>query len=251
MYPELFTVPVIGYPVSSFGVMLVIAFLAGLVVTRKGMVERGIDPELAPTLLVYCMIGGVLGPKIYYVIDVGLRTEIPLSQLLFAREGITWYGGLIGGTLAGMLACQRHGLKKLPMSSCIAPALPVGQALGRVGCFLAGDDYGRASDLPWAVAFPEGSPPTFETVHPTQLYEMAWLVPVAGLLWARRHKSPFVWGEYMVLNGLGRIVIESWRVNPQVALGMTEPQWIGILLIVGGVGGWIHQWKRQADGTRD
>jgi phosphatidylglycerol:prolipoprotein diacylglycerol transferase len=224
--------------------MLSIAFLTGFFITRKGMTERGIDPELAPTLLIYTMLGGVVGSKIYFTIDVGLRTGAPFSELFLSRAGITWYGGLIGGTLAGMLACQLHKLSKLAISACIAPALAVGQALGRVGCFLVGDDYGKVTDVAWGVAFPNGSPPTFDPVHPTQLYEIAWLLPVAGFLWARRRTSPFVFGEYMALNGLGRIVIEHWRVNPQVALGMTEPQWIGVLLMVGGMGGWIYQWKR-------
>ena len=116
----------------------------------------------------------------------------------------------------------------------------MGQALGRIGCFLVGDDYGRASDVPWAVAFPEGAPPTLETVHPTQLYEFAWLLPVALLLWSRRNRSPFLFGEYIALNGLGRIVIENWRVNPEVALGLTEPQWIGVALVCLGVSSWLY-----------
>jgi prolipoprotein diacylglyceryltransferase len=81
-------------------------------------------------------------------------------------------------------------------------------------------------------------------VHPTQLYEVAWLLPVAALLWSRRRKSPFLFGEYLAANGLGRIVIESWRVNPKVALGFTEPQWIGLVLIVAGASGWIYYRRR-------
>ena len=69
---------------------------------------------------------------------------------------------------------------------------------------------------------------------------MIWLLPVAALLWSRRKKSPFLFGEYIALNGLGRIVIENWRVNPAVALGLTEPQWIGVGLVVAGVGGWLY-----------
>ena len=116
----------------------------------------------------------------------------------------------------------------------------LGQANGRVGCCLVGDDYGRVSDVPWALAFPKGSPPTPDPVHPTQLYETAWLLPVAALLWRRRRRSPFLFGEYVALNGLGRLVIEHWRVNPRVALGLTEPQWIGIALVILGAGSWLY-----------
>jgi phosphatidylglycerol:prolipoprotein diacylglycerol transferase len=246
MYPELFRIPIIDYSISTFGVMMALAFLAGFWITRKGMEGRGLDPELAASLLIYTMVGGVLGSKIYFTIDVGLRTGIPFSELFFARAGITWYGGLIGGTIAGIIGAHVNKLPKLAISACIAPALAVGQSLGRVGCFLVGDDYGKVTDVPWAVTFPEGAPPTFEPVHPTQLYEIMWLLPVAGLLWSRRHKSPFLFGEYMALNGLGRIVIENWRVNPAI-FGLTEPQWIGVALVVAGGAGWIYQWRKQAE----
>jgi phosphatidylglycerol:prolipoprotein diacylglycerol transferase len=240
MYPTLFTIPYINFPISTFGVMMAIAFLVGSWITAKRMAEEGLDPELATTLLIYVMLGGIFGSKLYYAIDVSLREGVPFSQLFFARDGITWYGGLIGGTLIGALGCRIHGLPVRTVANCTAVAGAVGQALGRIGCFLVGDDYGRPSTLPWAVAFPEGAPPTLETVHPTQLYEVAWLLPVAAFLWSRRRKSPFLFGEYLIANGLGRIAIESWRVNPRVALGLTEPQWIGLGLIVLGAAGWLY-----------
>jgi len=240
MYPELFRIPYFDYPISSFGAMLAIAFLVGFWIATKRMQEEGLDPELASTLLIYIMLGGVLGSKLYFAIDVGLRTGAPFSELFFARAGITWYGGLIGGTAAGCLGCVIHGVPIIKMMNCGAVAGAVGQALGRVGCFLVGDDYGKVSELPWALAFPKGSPPTHERVHPTQLYEAAWLLPVGALLWARRKRSPFLFGEYLALNGLGRITIETWRVNPAVALGLTEPQWIGVALVAIGMASWLY-----------
>jgi phosphatidylglycerol:prolipoprotein diacylglycerol transferase len=77
-------------------------------------------------------------------------------------------------------------------------------------------------------------------VHPTQLYEVAWLLPLAAFLWRRRHASPFLFGEYIALAGVGRIVIETWRVNEPVALGLTEPQIIGLGMIAAGLGGWLY-----------
>lgn len=238
MYPTLFEI--FGYPISTFGVMLAIAFLVGTWITQVRMREEGLEPELGATLLLYVMFGGILGSKLYFSIDVSLRTGTDFWSLFLSREGITWYGGLILATVVGAIGCRIHGLPTKTFADCTAVAGAVGQALGRVGCFLVGDDYGRASDAPWAVAFPQGAPPTLERVHPTQLYEVAWLLPVAGLLWYRRRKSPFLFGEYIALNGLGRIAIEHWRVNPEVALGFTEPQWIGLGLVVLGTSGWIH-----------
>ncbi|HEY5656159.1 MAG TPA: prolipoprotein diacylglyceryl transferase [Myxococcota bacterium] len=238
MYPELFSIG--SFTVSTFGLMMAIAFLVGSWLTALRMGEEGLDPELAWSLLVYVMLGGIAGSKLYYAVDVHLRTGIPFNELFFAREGITWYGGLMGAMLAGAVSARMRGVSVKTVMDCTAVATAVGQSLGRIGCFLVGDDYGRASDLPWAMSFPRGAPPTLETVHPTQLYEILWLLPVAAFLWSRRHRSPFLFGEYLALNGLGRIFIEILRVNPKVLFGLTEPQLVGIGLIVAGGAGWLY-----------
>ena len=240
MYPILFTIPYVDFPISTFGVMMVLGFLAAYRITAKRMVELEIDPEIAANLLIWCMLGGVLGAKAYYAVDASLRgeTESFLAGFL-SRGGMTWYGGFIGGTVAGVLGTLREGLPVRLVANVVAVGCAVGQALGRVGCLLVGDDYGVPSDLPWAIAFPEGSPPTLVPVHPTQVYEAMWLLPIAALLWRRRERSPFLFGEYLAANGLGRLVIENWRVNERVALGLTEPQWIGIALVALGAAGWL------------
>ena len=243
MYPELFHIG--DFSVSTFGLMLAIAFLVGTWIAGIRMREEGLEADPS-TLLIYVMVGGIVGSKIYFAVDVWLRTGQPFASLLFSRDGITWYGGLAGATLLGAIGCRIHGIPIKTFADCTAVSGAVGQAIGRVGCFLVGDDYGRVTDLPWGVRFPQGAPPTQEPVHPTQLYEIAWLLPVAALLWRRRHKSPFLFGEYLALNGIGRLVIENWRVNPKVALGLTEPQLIGLGLIALGIGGWIHFQRRRA-----
>ena len=237
MYPELFSI--FGYSVSSFGAMMAIAFLVGSWITGKRMQEEGLDPDLATTLLIYVMLGGVFGSKLYFAIDVSLREGRPFFDLLLARDGITWYGGLIMATIVGAIGCRRHGVPVKTFADCTAVAGAVGQSIGRIGCFLVGDDYGKPTDVPWGVSFPDGIQPVYDAVHPTQLYEVAWLLPVAGFLWWRRKRSPFLFGEYVALNGLGRIVIENWRIN-QPLMGFTEPQWIGAMLIVLGMGGWFY-----------
>jgi phosphatidylglycerol:prolipoprotein diacylglycerol transferase len=237
MYPELFSI--FGFSVSTFGVMMAAAFLVGSWITAKRMEEEGLDPDLATTLLLYVMVGGIIGSKLYFAIDVSLREGRPFFPLLFARDGITWYGGLIMATAVGAFGCRRLEVPVKTFADCTAVAGAVGQSIGRLGCFLVGDDYGKATDAPWGVTFPNGIQPVYHSVHPTQLYEIAWLLPVAAFLWWRRHKSPFLFGEYLALNGLGRIAIENWRVNEPL-LGLTEPQWIGAGLIVAGVSGWFH-----------
>jgi len=237
MHPELFRI--FGYSVSTFGVMMATAFLVGSWITAKRMAEEGLDPDLATTLLIYVMLGGIVGSKLYFAVDVSLREGRAFFPLLFARDGITWYGGLIGATVVGAIGCRRHGVPVKTFADCTAVAGAVGQSIGRIGCFLVGDDYGKPTDLPWGVTFPNGIQPVFDPVHPTQLYEIAWLLPVAGFLWWRRRRSPFLFGEYLALNGIGRIAIERWRVNEPL-LGLTEPQWIGAGLVIAGLAGWLY-----------
>jgi len=240
MYPVLFHIG--NFPISTFGLMMATAFLVGSWITARRMKEVGLDPDLATTLLVYVMLGGILGSKLYFAIDVSIREDRPFTSLLFARDGITWYGGLILGTVIGAIGTRIHGVSVVQMMNCVAPAVAVGQAIGRVGCFLVGDDYGKPSDLPWALAFPRGAPPTEPgvRVHPTQLYEILWLLPVALVLWKRRDRSPFLFGEYLIANGFGRFLIETLRVNPPVLFGLTEPQIVGLCLIAGGSASWLY-----------
>lgn len=238
MYPTLWEP--FGFPISSFGVMMALGFLLGAWIMAVRLRDYGLDPEIASSMLLYAMIGGVVGSKLYFAVDVSIRTGAPFLELLVSRAGITWYGGLIGGTIGVALGSRFQGIPVRVTSSCIAIPAAVGQAIGRIGCFLVGDDYGRATDLPWGVAFPQGAPPTLDPVHPTQLYEMAWLFLVAAVLWRRRKQSPFLFGEYLMASGAGRFAVEELRVNPEVALGLTEPQWIGLALLASGAVGWLY-----------
>jgi len=226
--------------IYSYGTLMAVGFLVSAWVVSKRLAEHGLDPELSSTILVYAVIGGVLGAKLYFVIDMMLREEgHSFFALLTDRAGLTWFGGLIGGVLGVMLGDRIHGIPNRVVANCVATAAPFGQALGRVGCFLVGDDYGRETDVPWGVAFPKGAPPTLVPVHPTQLYEVVWLVLAGCLLWRRRSRSPFLFGEYMILAGLGRFAVETLRVNPRVALGLSEAQWISIALVLLGGAAWL------------
>lgn len=184
MIEELFSIGPLS--ISPFGLMLVAALLSAHWQLQKGILSRGIgDEDDAATLVFVCGILGVLGGKVYYSILVQDWST------LFSRAGIVWYGSLIAGAGAfiGVLLWR-----KLPFGytfDAAAPALALGYAVGRVGCFLVGDDYGVPTDKPWGMEFRVGLPPTtagnlrrqfgvdvdpsipdsaFVAVHPTQLY---------------------------------------------------------------------------------
>jgi len=242
MYPVVFEI--FGFPISSFGVMLALAFLTGTWLTAKRLAEMGIDPEAATTMLIYAMAGGIGGSKLYFAVDMWLRGELPFAEALFSRAGITFYGGLLGAIGLVVIGTKIHRIPTGPFFNAVCLAGAIGQALGRFGCFLVGDDYGRPTDSVLGIAFPQGAPPTNEPVHPTMLYEMVWLFALTAFLWRRRTHSPLLWGEYLVLAAVGRFAVEFLRVNPRVAFGLSEAQLIAVALAVVGGASWL--WARRS-----
>ena len=238
MYPVLFRIG--SFELSSFGVMVALALLIGTSVAARAFDEDGLPRDAAWRVLTWCIVGGLLGSKLWFVAEQLSRYPgTSLFDHLLSRAGLTWYGGLFGGVLGGLLGLRANGVALLRGLNASAPALALGHALGRIGCLLVGDDYGRTSDLPWAIAFPAGTPPTELPVHPTMLYETLWLLPAAWWLWLRRRSSPFLFGEYMILTGAGRFWIEALRTNPTGLFGLTNAQIVALLLVLVGAGAWL------------
>jgi len=233
MYPTIFRIGI--FDVTSFGVMVAIGALVGLWVfgrelARSGLPTSGSDAAMAG------VFGGLAGAKLLWVAEhIG---EEPFRDLLFSRGGMSWFGGFAGGVLTALIFMWRMRLPIVPMLAASTPALAIGHAIGRIGCFLVGDDYGRPSSLPWAVAFPKGLPPTDVPVHPTQLYEMAALFIVAWLLirWRRRGvPDAIVIGRYLVLVGAIRFAIEFIRVNQRLVGPFTLAHMIAAALAIVGL----------------
>jgi len=249
MIQELFRVGPIA--ISPFGVLLVAAFLGAYAQLARGMKKLGIgDADAASSIVVAGGLGGIVGAKVYYAILHGD------PRLLIERYGLVWYGGFILGTLAVVWTMRRHRLPVWDTLDAAAPALALGYGIGRVGCFLVGDDYGRPTDLPWGIAFENGLPPTTAfhlrsefglaipadipgaallRVHPTQLYETAaalviWLVGLRLL--ARRRRAGDVALPLFALLAAERFLVEFLRAKDDRFLGpFTVAQAISLLVI--------------------
>ncbi len=277
MLPELFTVrlPALGQvTITSFGVMMALAFLAGYYVILVELRRRGEDPGLAGDILLGALIGGIIGAKLHFAILHWDQTAVDPFGVLFSRGGLVWHGGFLGGALGVIWVIRSRGARLATMADATAPALAVAYGLGRIGCFLVGDDYGRPTDGPLGIAFPEGLPPTtagnlrrqFDVavdpavpdhevlaVHPTQLYEsgLAFLIFLA--LWRLRrhpHRDGWLFGLWMVLAGLERFAIEFLRAKDDRILGpFTTAQLLSFLLLLGGL--WILRIRarRKEEGT--
>lgn len=241
--------------ITGYGIMLMVGFLMGGWLMDRDLRERGLQHEYAADITVAAVIGGVLGAKLWYVVETG---EL---GALFARGGLVWYGGFLGGV--GVVLFNGWRLK-VPMRwtmELTAPALAAAYALGRIGCFLVGDDYGIPSTLPWAVKFPQGIPPTTaanllrdyhitvpagvapETVlavHPTQIYETLLMLAAFMLLWRlrnHRHGTGWLFGAYLILAGSERFLVEFLRAKADRLIGplsVAQLTALGIV-VVGGV----------------
>lgn len=234
MYPVLFRLG--EFEVTSFGVMVAIGALVGLWVFGRELARSGL-PAPAVDAAMAGVVGGLLGAKFLWVGEhLG---EAPFTELLFSRGGMSWFGGLAGGIGTGLLVMWRQRIPIVAALATATPALAISHAIGRIGCFLVGDDYGRPSDLPWAVAFPRGLPPTDVPVHPTQLYEAFALAVVAWCLvrWRRRDvPDSLVLGRYLVLAGSIRFAIEFIRVNVRIVGPFTLAHLVSLTLVIIGAG---------------
>lgn len=234
VYPLVFHIG--SFEITGFGLMVMAGFYMGGWSMQRRLSERGLNEQYAWDIVFAAVIGGLIGAKIWYAAlyrDPGRLLE---------RAGLVWYGGLIGGALAVWFIGWR---KKIPTSftaDLVAPALAVGYALGRVGCFLVEDDYGIPSSLPWAMKFPQGLPattaqnlqhwgvrvPTDATpfdvlaVHPTQLYETSVMLFAFWILWrlrAHRHATGWLFGVYLLFAGSERFFIEFIRAKDDRFVG--------------------------------
>jgi len=237
MRPILFEIG--GIAVPSFWAMAFLGFVFGFLVIRSEVVRRGLDPRVAYDITLWAYVGGWVGARLF-IIPTGWEyfVQDPL-RFLTSSSGWVWYGGLIGGAAAVLWWARIEKLPGLVVADIVAPALALGLAIGRIGCQLAGDgDYGVATDLPWAMSYPDGVVPTTQRVHPTPLYELIAYAALFAHLWKRRHADPppgDVIGRYLVGAGLARFLVEFVRRNPGWLIGLTTAQWMSVGAIVAGL----------------
>ena len=233
MHPEIIALGPLT--VHSFGLMIALAVLAAGWFVRRDLAERGLPARLAVELVACAAVGGVLGARVYYLVEHAGEAQATLT----ASAGLAWYGGVIGGVLAVAGVARLRRLPLGQVANVCAPALALAYAIGRIGCQLAGDGtYGQPSDLPWAMSYPHGEVPTTIAVHPTPIYETTVMLLVFVVLWRLRHRLGAPWSlaaVYLVLAGVERLLVEFIRINPVEALGLTAPQLFSLTQIAVGL----------------
>lgn len=269
VHPELIhlKLPIVGeFTIYSFGAMMALAFVAGYMVLRSEFSRRGESVDVASDVLLGALIGGIVGAKLYYVLLHFDRTAADPLGMLFSRGGLVWYGGFIGGTLGVLLALRRRGVGLAMGSDACGPALALAYGIGRIGCFLVGDDYGRPTQSWVGISFPNGIPPSNAgnlrafgahvpssvpdsqvlAVYPTQLFETGMAFLIFLFLWRlrkNRHGHGWLIGIWMILAGAERLFVEVFRAKDDRFLGdFTLAQAISVLLI--GVGTYLLHRRR-------
>jgi phosphatidylglycerol---prolipoprotein diacylglyceryl transferase len=235
MYPE---IHIGGLTLQTFGICFAAAFVAAGALVWKRLGELGKPKDWAYEMAFAAMIGGVVGSRVYFVVQNYDEVKHDLVGNFFSGAGLVWYGGAIGGALAVVLWAWWRGFLGLALLDLAAPALALGYAIGRCGCQLAGDgDYGKPWNGPWAMSYPDGTVPTDRTVHPTPVYETLAMGFGAWLLWQLRDRvrSGVLFAIYLVYAGVERFLIEFLRRNSEDSLGLTTAQLESIGLIAVGI----------------
>jgi phosphatidylglycerol:prolipoprotein diacylglycerol transferase len=248
VYPLVFRLGPLS--ITGFGIMMMLAFVCAGWAIQLELRRRGLDEEYAADVVIGAVLGGLVGAKLWYVALTG--------ESLFSRGGFVWYGGFVGGVLGVVFNSWRRRVPIAFTADLVAPALTLGYAVGRVGCFLVGDDYGLPTSLPWGVKFPYGLPATtvanltelhvpfppgtnpleVVAVHPTQVYETALMLLATAWLWKRRehrHATGWLFGCYLVIAGVERLAIEFLRAkDDRVLHGFTIAQVMSVGVVAVG-----------------
>jgi len=254
-------------PLTGFGLAVLLAFVISQIIAQSELTRRGHthEAQAVPDLILACVLGTLIGGKIYYVSVITHDWHD-----LITRAGFVFWGGFIGSVIACFIVAKWKKLNFVRYSDVGGICIAAGYAVGRTGCWAVGDDYGRPWMSRWAVAFPEGapastarnmeqmfgvrvpesvSPDTVLSVFPTQLYETALGFVMFLILWRLRdhkHAEGWLFGVYCVLAGAERFLIEFLRAKDDRFFGpLTAAQAIALAIVTVGL---IIMWKRSTVG---
>lgn len=244
MFPKLISIG--SFYIPTYGVLVALGFLAGLLVTMRLATRAGISAEKVTNLAVYCAISGVLGAKLFmflFDLDYYIHNPGEIFTMGTLQAAGVFHGGFIAALIVAALYMRSQKMPVLRTMDIFAPGVAIGQAIGRLGCFAAGCCWGRACYLPWGVRFRSdfAAPvPLDQPLHPVQLYESACNFLLFALLYKlahRNHRPGQIIGLYLVLYSIIRFCIEFFRNHEQsLILDLSLTQWISLgLLALGAV----------------
>ena len=246
------------FQLRAYGLAIGLGVLAAVWIARRRWAARGGDPDDISRLAGWSVLAGLIGARLYHVITDHDRYEGRWLHAFAVWEGgLGIPGGLIAGVGVGAYIAHRRGLPVAELLDVVAPALPVAQAIGRLGNWFNQELFGRATDLPWGLEIDADHRPAgyldIETFHPTFLYEALWNLALAGLLvwWERRHpggRPGRLFALYVAGYALGRAWVEALRIDPATRLfGVRWNIWMSLIAFLGAVAWLVFDARRRRD----
>jgi phosphatidylglycerol---prolipoprotein diacylglyceryl transferase len=238
MYPILFEFG--GFQIRSYGVIVCCSFLLALWISMREAGRKGLDPKLIQDFSFSALLAGLVGARLYFVLfsERAYFVEHPAEIFAIWKGGMGVIGSLIGGLVAAVWFCRKHGIPLLRLGETVAPGMALGQTTGQFACLLNGDSYGRPTDLPWAITFtdPRSMAPLNIPLHPIELYEMAAYFLVFLLVWkVRKHQNADGLAFFAYLGGYGaaRFIVDFFRGDPAMfAWGIQAAQLFGVAMML-------------------
>src|ERR1039458_1025778 len=225
--------------IPTFGLMLWLAAVAAAFLMDRNFRRAHISAD-AVGMVAVSVVLGIVGAKLWHVIDTPAEFRAYGWRVLWDTAGFAWFGGLAFGISALMFQGWRAKIGMLKTLDLASPAAAIGYGIGRIGCLLSGDGcYGIETKLPWGMTFPHGIEPTVVPVHPTPLYEFGAALLIGAWLWWRggkQHGTGALVGQYLVLSGTARFLVEFIRRNPKVLWGLSNAQLASAGSVVVGIG---------------
>lgn len=231
MYPILFNVGNVA--VHSYGVLGAVGFLVVCFVALRRAARLGLDKEKVADVIFWTAIAAVAGSRVFYIAQNPEQFGSMWDLVNIRTGGLVFYGALVPGLLVAAALMRRHKLPFFPLMDAFATGLPLGHAISRVGCVLAGCCYGEPTDLPWAITFtdPMAQAPRGIPLHPTQIYEVAYLLAIFGVVnyfYARKRFDGQVMLLYLTLYASARTLNEFLRGD--ATRGWFLEAWLGQVL---------------------
>ncbi len=237
MLPTLFHIG--SFPIHSYSVCLLIGFLVAYGLIRAEFRERGIASDFALTEITLGLSGALAGSRVFHALE---HWNSPARW-----SGLTWYGGLIVAAALILLAAKLRRIPLRTLMDASAPAIALGYGIGRLGCLLAGDAcYGAPCHhlpSPFCMSFPHGQVPTLIPVYNTPLLEFVGAVLLFAYLRRIRRSARrgltapgALFGQFLLFHGVLRFTVEWIRINPPLAWGLSQAQWLSLaLMVLGGL----------------
>lgn len=235
-------------PIHTYGLMMWCAAVAAAFLLDRAFRRNGIQAD-AMWIVVVTLVAGIVGAKVWHLIDTPTDFRELGWRALWDPGGFAWYGGFTFGLAALVIQGVRAKIGAMRMLDLAAPSAAIGYGIGRIGCFLSGDGcYGIAikpvhfllwTFHPWGMAFPHGIDAVFVPVYPTPLYEFAAGLVIGWWLWRRAgkpHPTGAILGQYLLLSGLARFLVEFIRRNPKVLWGLSNAQLASAGAVIAGIG---------------